>query len=204
MNELGPIEIVKKIGSEKFILNDEDLDFDLLSFWRWSTSNIVSNATRGILAEYIVAKAIGIKEDQVREEWAAYDLISKNGTKIEVKSASFIQSWHQNTYSKISFNVRTTLMWTKEENKQSKIPKRQADVYVFALLSEKEQSKLNPLNLNQWEFYVLPTSILNSRQRSQHSITLPSLQKLTKRISFDFLKYEIEQKAIENQANKCL
>jgi hypothetical protein len=37
---------------------------------------------------------------------------------------------------------------------------------------------MDPLNLDQWEFYVLPTAVLDARGRSQHSITLPSLKAL--------------------------
>jgi len=32
--------------------------------------------------------------------------------------------------------------------------------------------------VSQWEFYVLPTRVLDERRRSQHSITLPSLRRL--------------------------
>lgn len=56
---------------------------------------------------------------------------------------------------------------------------RHADVYVFALLKHQERDTLDPLNVAQWEFYVLPTRTLNERTRSQHSITLPSLQKIS-------------------------
>ena len=72
----------------------------------------------------------------------------------------------------------STLKWDPETNRQTGEPHRAADVYVFCLLAHKDQATLDPLNLDQWEFYVLPTVILNERKRSQHSITLPSLKKL--------------------------
>jgi len=50
MNELKEIEIKKLSGSEIFQNGSNKLDFDLLSFWQWSSSDVVSNATRGILA----------------------------------------------------------------------------------------------------------------------------------------------------------
>jgi len=43
---------------------------------------------------------------------------------------------------------------------------------------------VNPLDISQWEFFVLPTKVLDERERSQHSITLPSLKKLTDSVSF--------------------
>ena len=59
------------------------MDLTLLDFWSWSASDLVSNATRGRLAEFIVANALGV-ESGIREEWAAYDLATATGIKIEV------------------------------------------------------------------------------------------------------------------------
>jgi hypothetical protein len=55
---------------------------------------------------------------------------------------------------------------------------RQAQVYVFALLAHQEKATVDPLNIGQWQFYVLPTGVLNAHKRSQYSITLPSLVSL--------------------------
>ena len=193
MTNLDTINMVRKNGAEPFHVQGEQLGFDLLSFWQWSYSDIVSNATRGVLAEYIVAKAIGIADVSVREEWAAYDLETKSGIKIEVKSAAYIQSWWQSRLSTISFSVKKTLSWDKLTNKQSDIPKRDADVYVFALLAQTDQKTLDPMDIAQWEFYVLPTKTLDDRKRSQHSITLPSLRKLTQSVEYSELMSIIEE-----------
>jgi hypothetical protein len=178
MPGLGPIELTRCEGDEPFHCAGEPLEFDLATFWQWSFSDVVSNATRGIVAEFIVARALGIGKAGVREEWAAYDLEIPDGPKIEVKSAAYIQSWQQREFSKISFRVPKTLGWDKNSNRQSQTAKRQADVYVFALLAHKNQESLDPLDVSQWMFYVLPTVVLDNRKRSQHSITLPSLEKL--------------------------
>ena len=55
---------------------------------------------------------------------------------------------------------------------------RQADIYVFCVLAHKEQKTIDPMNVAQWEFYILPTSVLNSEVQNQKSITLSSLKKL--------------------------
>ena len=185
MNELKELEITKRSCNEKFQYGSKNLDFNLLSFWQWSSSDVVSNYTRGILAEYIVGKALGcIKDDDVRDEGRAYDLDTQAGVKIEVKSAAYVQSWQQSRLSKIRFNFPKTFGWDRETNKFDKEKKRQADVYVFALLFHKDKKTVNPLDISQWEFFVLPTKVLDQRERSQHSITLPSLKKLTDSVSF--------------------
>lgn len=177
MSNLGRIPHKRKTGSESFHDGDHDLDFNLLSFWCWSVSDLVSNLTRGVLAEYLIANAIGAA-GHIRDEWAAYDLDDPRGISIEVKSAAYIQSWKQDRHSSISFNCPKTLAWDPETNHQSSEKRRQAKVYVFALLAHRDQATLDPLDVSQWEFYVVPTVLLDRRERSQHSITLNSLRKL--------------------------
>ena len=177
MGQFGRIPQVRRDGSERFHDNGSDLGFDLRGFWEWSASDVVSNATRGRLAEYIVASAIGAAGG-VRDEWAAYDLSDPRGISIEVKSAAYIQSWHQDKLSAISFGCPKSLAWDPETNRQATVPCRQAEVYVFALLAHQDQGTLDPFDLSQWEFYVLPTAALDRRERSQHSITLNSLRAL--------------------------
>jgi hypothetical protein len=50
-----------------------------------TASDLVSNSTRGVLAEFIVARALGL-DTGVRTEWQAFDLETASGKKIEVKS----------------------------------------------------------------------------------------------------------------------
>lgn len=192
--DLGPIELTRRKGDEAFHDGGRLLNFALLNFWQWSASDLVSNATRGVLAEYLVAQALGIGIDGVREEWAAYDLTAPDGTRLEVKSAAYIQSWHQDRLSRVSFRVPKTRTWSRDDNKVSEGMERQADVYVFALLANTDQGSLDPMDVSQWEFFVVPTATLDSRKRSQHSITLPSLKALTgKPVCFSMLRKAIEE-----------
>ena len=188
-SELGRIYASRKTGNEFFHSDEQSLDFNLFSFWIWSCSDLVSNATKGKLAEFIVAKALGSSTDGVRDEWGAYDLIMPNGIKIEVKSAAYVQGWHQDKLSNIIFQTPKTREYNPDTNKLAHESRRQADIYVFAILAHKDKKTIDPLNVNQWSFYVVPTKILDERTRSQHSITLPSLEKLTRgSVSFSELR----------------
>jgi hypothetical protein len=169
---------IRRTGNEALHSDGRPLDYKLYDFWRWSTSDLVSNATRGVLAEFIVASALGLSSDGVRDEWAAYDLVTSDGISVEVKSAAFIQSWAQKRLSTITFHVPKTHAWNPETNTLEGERRRQAQVYVFALLAHQEKATIDPLNVDQWWFYILPTSVLNDRTRSQHSITLRSLEAL--------------------------
>ena|ERR1017187_441992 len=175
--DFPPLVAQRKNGIEGFRCEGRDAGFDLLSFWQWSVSDLVSNATRGVLAEYIVAQALGVAKE-VRSEWDAFDLRTKSGLKVEVKSAAYVQSWFQRGLSSIVFRVGPRRPWDSATNVLGTESKWQADVYVFALLAHQDKSTVDPMNLDQWEFYVIDVSVLESRQRSQHSITLKSLRSL--------------------------
>jgi len=61
------------------------------------------------------------------------------------------------------------------------------------VLSHKDKNSVDPLNLSQWDFYILETKILNEKVTVQKSITLSSLLKLHPiKIKYDELKKEIE------------
>jgi hypothetical protein len=182
-----------KSGNERLFLNEVPMDFSLLDFWRWSVSDILSNATRGRFAEFIVATATHIDVCTVRDEWSAFDLITPEGIKLEIKSAAYLQSWYQKALSKILFSTRRSLAWDSESNLQAKIATRSADIYVFCLLNHQTKATADPLNLDQWQFYVLSTRQIEAYSRSQHSITLKSLEKLILAVSYKKLRDQILQ-----------
>ncbi len=78
-----------KTGHEQFRSGETRLPFTLLDFWKWSASDLVSNAPRGCLAEFLVAQALGIV-DGLRVEWDACDLRIPDGLTVEVKSAAYV------------------------------------------------------------------------------------------------------------------
>lgn len=181
------LKATRKTGHEKFHVGTLECEFDLLDFWRWSVSDLVSNTWRGVVAEYIVARSLGVAEG-VRNDWAPFDLETHDGVKVEVKSAAHVQSWKQEKHSTIQFGVGKGRAWDAETNRLGEEVRRHADVYVFALLHHKDRQSIDPMDLAQWEFYVVPTKALNERERSQHSITLPSLLKLAKAVAFEDLR----------------
>ena len=183
----------KKSGQEHFKQDDKDLPFALLKFWQWYASDLLDNTTRGILAEYLVAKALG-QTDSPRVEWDAYDVITDTGIKVEVKSASFIQSWQQSEYSNINFNISPTKGWEADSNTYSDEKVRQADVYVFCLLHHKDQKTIDPLNLDQWSFYIVSTEKLSKEVGNQKTIALSRLTGVgATKVNFDQLTEMIKE-----------
>ncbi len=99
----------RRNGAEPLVAADREVGY-LLEFWQWCDSDLLSNSLRGRFAEYLVALDLGVA-DGVRQEWQPYDLSTRSGIKVEVKSASYIQSWKQRRDSTIVFDVRPTLAW---------------------------------------------------------------------------------------------
>jgi hypothetical protein len=177
MDKYPEIKIIRKTGNEKLHVNGIDLAGDLLSFWQWSASDIIGNAMRGVFAEYIVASALD-KTSGNRTEWDAYDIESKEGIKIEVKSSAYLQSWTQKKLSRIQFDIRPTQGFDSQKNSYSSQLTRQSDVYVFCVLEEINQEAVDPLNMDQWSFYVLGTNQLNQAVGHQKTISLGRLKEL--------------------------
>lgn len=166
-----------RTGAEPLRCGEVLLGKTLLNFWRWSSSDLVGNTLRGILAEYIVACALGIT-DTKRVEWDAFDLRMPNGTTLEIKSAAYLQSWQQKAPSKIKFGIAPTRAWDEAASKHADERKRQADLYVFCLLHHQDKPTVDPLDMNQWTFYLLTSAVLDAEMPMQKSMTLASLLKM--------------------------
>ena len=196
MDKFPELQIQRNTGNEKFHVDGKQLDHDLLSFWQWSGSDLVGNAMRGILAEYIVATALDQAKGH-RIEWDSHDIETRNGVKIEVKSGAYIQSWTQKELSAITFNIRPTKAWDSETNTYSPRAERRSDVYVFCLLKHDDKATIDPLNMSQWVFYVIPTTELTRAVGGQKTISLSRLKEIEPTIA----SYNELQGAISNAAN---
>ena len=163
----------------------------VLDFWKWAYSDLFDNTQRGILAEYIVACALDLQNTK-RTNWDKYDLITKTGITLEIKTSAYLQTWGQKKLSKLVFGIQPTYGWNKETNEYDTIKSRQADIYIFCIFKHKDPLTANPLNLNQWAFYILNTKILNQKVGNQKSITINSLKALgAKYCCFEDLKFTV-------------
>jgi hypothetical protein len=108
---------------------------------------------------------------------------------VEVKSAAYLQRWHQRRLSIITFDIRPTLGWAAATNTYSPERKRHADVYVFALLAHRDKATRDPLNIDQWDLYVLPTAVLDAQLPMQKTISLGMVRRIgAQQVRFSKLK----------------
>ncbi|MGC3992257.1 MAG: hypothetical protein QM796_21685 [Chthoniobacteraceae bacterium] len=192
---LSAIPASPRLSSEPLRSGSISIGRTLGDFWQWSGSDLVSNIFRGWLAEYIVACALGI-DTGVRTNWVSYDLLAPDGTRIEVKASGYVQSWLQRTLSKPRFSIREARSWDAETNTTAIQAIRAADVYVFCLHIHTELSTLDPLDVSQWRFFVVPTCLISERLKTQKDIGLSTLKRLgITETDFEHLKSEIHHAA---------
>ena len=169
-----PAIIPGKLNGSEEIHYGAELIGQVADFWAWAHSDLIENAERGSFAEYIVHRAVHASSE-TRVNWDKYDVLSPEGIAIEVKTSGYLQSWAQEKLSSIVFSIKPTFGWDSKTNTYSDNQARQSAVYVFCLLACQDQNLLDPLNLSQWEFYVLPTKALNEKAANQKSVSLSKL-----------------------------
>lgn len=177
-------------GNEPILVRGKVSGTVISDFWKWGFSNVLDNTLRGVFAEFLVATALNIDVTGGRKEWDSFDLMCSNGMKVEVKSAAFIQSWEQEELSTIRFSIKATRSWDVKSG-YSDCASRQADVYVFCLLMHKDRESINPLDMAQWKFYVLPTKLLNDRFPVAKTISLKKVKELSEEWEYDQLADKI-------------
>lgn len=128
-------------------------------FWRWAFSDLRDNTTRGILAEFLVARAVGDRRP-VRAGWDNFDVLAPDGTRIEVKCSAFLQSWTQKQHSELWFGRLTAREFDADRNEYSADVRVRADVFVFAVQTQREPAVYDMLDIAHWEFWVAGAEML--------------------------------------------
>lgn len=165
-------------GNEEFTLHSSSAGITVKDFWSWAFSDLINNTQRGVMAEFLVYSSLNSENPkctQVRTDWLPFDVTSPSGRRIEVKSAAYLQSWTTDFPSQIQYDIAPKLAW--DGKSYAAEAKRNCDLFVFCLYTALTRDK-SILDLDYWEFYVLPTSVLNDRIPNQKTISLSSLLKL--------------------------
>jgi hypothetical protein len=178
-------------GDEPF----KGMDATVREFWAWSTSDLRDDTTRGILAEFIVGKAVGA-QTEVRISWSNFDVATPSGIRVEVKSSAYLQSWKQKQLSQIRFSGLFARSYDEDAVQFGPEPEIRADVFVFAIQKCKDPKAWDALDLDQWEFYVASAEAI--REFGYRSIGLPTLR----RFANESVPYSGLARAVEAAASK--
>ena len=155
---LTPSAAVPLDGSERFT----GLDAAVADFWRWAFSDLRDNTTRGILADFLVAKAVG-DERGLRIGWDNYDARAPDGTTIEVKCSAYLQSWALKRHSELRFGRLIAREFDAARNEYSAEARVRADVFVFYVQTQRDPAAYDMFDLSHWEFWVTDANTIRER-----------------------------------------
>ena len=179
-------------GEEKFRLNGEELGFNMVDYWSFCYSNVFDE--HGAIAEFVVAKALGLERPTNKKQWTLYDIRYRN-KRVEVKVTAYYHSFND----ELEISQARVFGIPRKEGKEYLNDElvvgdfvRQNDVYVFCLIKGMTLEDSYPLNLNNWEFYVVPTSTINELAREQKTISLGRVREIAAPITYDQIKGAVD------------
>ncbi|WP_157592149.1 hypothetical protein [Solirubrobacter soli] len=148
----------------------------VLDFWRWAMGDLQMNTARGLLIEWLIARAVG-DPSAFRVEWGPYDVLAADGTKVETKATGLLQGWAMKRQSTPPWTfgaVAADTVWTEELGEYVPVdPQSRVHVWVFALHTATEQEQYDPLDVEPWEFRVMAhRRLLATGQKSAGLATL--------------------------------
>ncbi|SFS65793.1 hypothetical protein SAMN05660874_02375 [Saccharopolyspora flava] len=142
-------------------------DQEFAKFARWALP-LRSNATRGVVAEWLVANATGADLREPRNEWDDYDVRTASGITVEVKSSARLQVWDSPKHAPtITYSgLRGQRLAPGGATYLAGPPEFRAEVFVFMLHTETDPDLYDVFNTAQWEFRVVPRAVLRSLNQS--------------------------------------
>lgn len=183
--------------NEQFTYNGK-AQFSVLDFWRYHFSQMAG--MHASIAEFLVAQSLGIDKAENVSYWTAYDM-SYKGRRIEVKATSYVHPFNSHISKQRTFSIAPTKnnYWqTFIGPDYRKREARQSEVYVFCINTDKDIANHDPLNIDHWRFYVVPTFKINAYsaswgQPNQKTISLRVVKSLSRgEVAFGELRGEIE------------
>ena len=163
-------------GDEHLEFKGKELPYTLRNYWQINLSALLFNLIRGGLAEFIVLCALNdggydcIR--QVKLGIEEYDIDGPNKSRIEVKCIANVQIDTPDEKEPVRLLDSQLKFDIKQKGKQ--------DLYVLCYYKAETKSE-NILNLDLWDFYVLPTSTILSDKdlANQTSVSIWKLRHLS-------------------------
>ena len=155
-------------------------------FWQWTYSDLMIGNNQHDMGLFFVANALELTK-MPRIDWGGVDLRYRN-KKIAVKTSAYIQSWKQKKPKRVLFDIAPKKGIDAKTESSLTFRNREAEIYIFCLLTEKVVSKIDVLNLDQWKFYIVRTSVLDEGYKDKKKIGLRPLNQLVTPVSYDKIK----------------
>lgn len=179
-------------GDEAFSYAGASMNTTVKDFWAWAMSRLMADGPRGDLAEFIVSTALGVDTTIPKKGWGECDIIydrhrrNEKPLRIEVKCSTYLQAWERPSLSKPVFSIAKTASCDIGEfedgcryiGRDDSPPQRRSELYIFCLFAATDRAAADPMELDQWAFYIVPTRLINEKLGDQRSISLPGIARL--------------------------
>lgn len=176
-------------GDEVFTLNGKPTEMNILDFWRWHFCERFDLQDK--FAEYIVAKALGLTAADNVGVWTLFDILYRE-KRVEVKETSYLHAWQSDEEPKSKVrNFGINKAYSEYKDNASEY-KRQSDIYVFCLNTGETRQEADPLRLENWEFYIIPTSKINELCGDAKSISLSRVRKIAHQCTYKEIRNVVD------------
>lgn len=201
-------DIYTVTGEEEFVDGNKSLGFNMIDFWRFQFPNIYDY--HGELAEFIVAIALGKDKADNKDIWTRYDInytdSKQRELRIEIKASAYYHSWQtadskisqQRTFgiskSHSSYDDSSARLAGQEVEQKEDILERPNDLYVFCLNTGNTREEAYTLDVSHWEFYIVPTYILDEKCGDNKTISLNKIHSLGfEKVKFEDIREQVEK-----------
>lgn len=165
-------------------------DVKIKDFWQWTYSDMLINQNRDAFGLFLVANALELTK-MPRIDWGKVDLRYRK-KKIAVRCSGYIQSWKQKRPKRVSFDISPKTGVDAKKEDSMTFRNREAEIYIFAVLTEKDVKKVNVLDLEQWNFYLVRSSTLDEYFPKNRKLGMRALKQLAGPLHYTRIKQNID------------
>ncbi len=165
-------------------------DTRIKDFWQWTYSDLLISKNRDDVGLFLVANALDLTR-MPRINWGKIDLRYRK-KKIAVRTSGYIQSWKQKKPKRISFDISPKKGIDAKKEDSMTFRNRDAEIYIFCVLVEKDVKKIDILNLEQWNFYIVRASTLDEYYPNNKKLSIRPLKQLAGPLKQDRIKANLD------------
>jgi len=159
----------------------------LADFWTWAFSDLAGDRTLDTLSEFVVGLAL---ENLERARSSCAPPITYLGKRIEIRAARWNGSLDEWSLNNIRFDISPEFAREKKGRDMGSW-RRQAECYVFCLFAHIGSNQGGPLNVENWEFYVVERESLDEHLGPKRRVKLLEICRMSMPLNHERLREAI-------------
>ncbi len=177
-------------------------DTRISDFWKWACSDLLIPTNRNDFSLFLVAQALELTKIP-RIHWENSDLRYRK-KKIALRTSAYIEHWKQKRPKRLSFDISPKKGIDAPTEETLTFRNRYPEIYIFAVFKEKDLRKIDMLDLDQWNFYIVRTETLDKHHYDTKKLGIRALENLAspihhsriKSILDDIIEYDLGERLV--------